>query len=456
MKKNILLVQSFVTLAAFSTTQILSMGKETPQIPHGFVERTDSQPLTKKKHRRKGTQLGQLAQSAEVKKETIAVEQPKDEVTVVAQPTIEAAPAPVVVEQPTAITIGAVTIELPKAEETIQTAAAPEKEAALAQAPAIETITTEKIADAAPATAVVEIAQPVVVLEKDTKEIMTPEEQKQAKMERELAEQRLAQNYSLRTLLVDVTKGQTLKHVEATPKKAAVNPFEQSTLGLETQTKELGWMSSLANSFAKKIKGNAKATLDYLTTDTFEVDNDAHIELLDNAIAECIASKDMESLMLIAQACAEKYPSVKSKKSGDLFDFLSAMYINQVKTAHTTLQILDQKNTTEFNNKSAALKEQIAQLSNTHKAMTADLAKAYEAEIKKEQEKLQNLQSIVLKTSVLLDKANSFKKVTLFPNNPLVVPANSVANVQQPTETVLSGLITRSNLPVIQGQITNQ
>src|SRR5579871_3601925 len=159
------------------------------------------------------------------------------------------------------------------------------------------------------------------------------------------------------------------------PRQAETDILAQSTLGIQTEARGFAFLGRIANSFTSY----KKAVIGFLKNDTFEVDNQDHLAWLDKAIIECDEANDMQSLLFIAQTCEEKYPSIKFSDSSLLFQSLEKKYTQQVQASHQALQGYNQEYTTQYNEQSAALKEQITQLSNTHKALTAQLAQTYEA-----------------------------------------------------------------------------
>lgn len=234
------------------------------------------------------------------------------------------------------------------------------------------------------------------------------------------------------------------------PREQETNTFEKSTLGIQTEARGIAFFGRLANS----LTSYTKAVIGFFSNDTFEVDNQDHLRWLDKAITECTENDDMKSLLFIAQTCEEKYPSIRFSDSSALFKCLQEKYTKQVQASHQALQGYNQEYATKFNEESAALKEQIIQLSNAHGALTLQLAQAYETKIKEEQQKIADLQKFIAGTSVLLNRQDNLKKITLPAQNRLSIPENSVETVRHATDKRLSSLVTNSNLPLIYGPIS--
>lgn len=278
MKKNILLVQSLVTLAAFSSTQIFS-SENTPLIPKGFVERQDSQPLnkTKKKNRRKAAQPATLSQSAEIAKPT-TVEQPKDEVVVIAEPIITA-----------------VAIDLPK-EPTIDTAPAPittelaatvEKDVITANILAVETTTSEKIIEAAPATEVVTETAPSKIPTDDT----------------------IRKNFASMIAAIN----EKAKAAEAKATEDAVLTMDQLSVShyqpVPTIKQGLSW-----SDWAKSKVSSQWFALDAIKAKTFDPQNADHMNGLMAAAEKLVLTGDSEKLQELLNACRENYPNIELKR----------------------------------------------------------------------------------------------------------------------------------------------
>lgn len=234
------------------------------------------------------------------------------------------------------------------------------------------------------------------------------------------------------------------------PREKETNAFEKSTLGIQIEARGIGALTAITNYFSSY----KTSVIGLLSNDTFEVDNQDHLGWLDKAITECTQTNDMESLTLIAKTCEEKYPSIRVSDSSTLFQYLQEKYTKQVEASHNTLHGYNTEHATKFNEESAALKEQIVQLCNTHKALTLKFTQGYEVKVQEEEQKIADLQKLIAGTSALLNRQDNLKKVTLSVKNPLLIPENSIETAQHATEKRLSSLVTNSNLPLIYGPIS--
>lgn len=286
MKKNMFLVQSFVTLAAFSATQILGMSKEAPQIPQGFVERIDSQPLNKKnkKHRSKKVNL---TQSADIKKETDAVPAaPADAITEVASTS-----AP---ETSAATPEIAPASESTPAEPTIEIASAPE-------APATEPEATSSVET----TTALEEAKAIVVRAKVlTEEVIGSNENAIAQMVKIVAEiQKVAAQIETKEAkATEITEQPVVTDLMDQLAASVYNPAPETKQGL-------GWTDWIKSSVSPQW-----FALDAVKAKTFDPENADHMKKLMDAAEKLVLSGDLNGLMDLVNACRANYPNVELKR----------------------------------------------------------------------------------------------------------------------------------------------
>ncbi len=291
---------------------------------------------------------------------------------------------------------------------------------------------------------------------------LSTEEQTQAKHDLEKAKsnsKNLVGFFSVIKTLSDQKSAQEngLRHVEIktttheTPAPAKViqitlsEDLEKSVMS-PSESKGFGFADIIFNT----IRSYRTTIIKLLGNETFEPTNADHKKYFNLALEECATHKDTQSLTQILHLCKEKekYNNLQSSLNhvAPAFNFFADDFATAITASNRALVTYNQECTMQINRASAELHEKLTGLLNDHREKVTAIAKMYNDRVDNEQENYSNKKALLASISALNAKVKSYEHELLFEYT-LQIPTNAVAAIENDTHMKVRRLLTNKNMP---------
>ena len=216
--------------------------------------------------------------------------------------------------------------------------------------------------------------------------------------------------------------------------------------------------NTLTNKFSNAklaVLGATTSVINYLASNSFDPQDASHMDLLHTALLECKERSDLISLEKIItglnkdQYCGVRFSNDNSKT---VFAYLSELYAQQAQKSKAMLDVSNIENAKKLNEESLKFKTQMTALCEAQKNTLISLAKAHDADIKKEQGKLDKIQTLMIGFSQY-NKPIRYAHIGYCKDNGLHDLTNSIEDIRKESEVRLSRVITQGSMPTINTDI---
>lgn len=227
------------------------------------------------------------------------------------------------------------------------------------------------------------------------------------------------------------------------------------TIVVNKEEKGFGIFGSLSYYLGDSIKN----IISYLQTQTFDITNGSHFNLLNEAIKKSIENKDFDSLVLIATLCqsTDEYKNnirISNEIAATAFEFCDTKYKDTINNANNNLQTNYQNSVVQYNNKTIAFAQTINELVKTYQQDIHDISKEYSTLVEKEDLHVVNMNNQLTTVSALNSVVR--EKIKNISNGAfLTFPNNEIIDNKNKSQELFELLNKTSNLPKIEFKEVN-
>ena len=229
------------------------------------------------------------------------------------------------------------------------------------------------------------------------------------------------------------------------------NPLLESVM-LPTEEKDVSFLEWVSYK-TSTAQGHLHQMINYLKKGQFDSTNLTHLNWLDEAVATATKSKDIQSLLTIADLNEKKYanqirisPSIAQSASA----LLNSYYAEQVTTVDQELLKERQKEMIEWNTINAACTKAIYEQIMLYNQNMQSISKKYDAAEKQQLEHISDLQR-KMKAFSVLNREIRQETTDLIKNNQVKMPKHIFATTMKQTEKKLTAIQkTLEEIPSIQ------
>lgn len=457
MKKNILLVNSFLMLPLLTSSLIFSAENLTyAQMAQKGTRLPLAQPLNKSGSQKRKNQNRKREQQVIHTQQIIAVATPTIEET----KTVIELPMPEQNEQQVTPAEQNIAVVAPTIEETVIELPMPEKKMICDTTPA----QSDEVATETAITA--KNVSKYVITELTTVETIHAKSDLAKAQSYHNTIEKLDDFLSvIRSInpqangLRSVETTQATQELSAPAKTIAIEPVEGLEQSVMAPSENKGF--GLSDKLWSALSTYRSTIIRLLTNETFDASNATHTEYFNNALEECANHEDIKSLNQILHLCQkEKYATLQSSFNhvAPAFNLLSKNYAANVTSSNNALVTYNQECVVEMNRASDELHANLAKLLHDHSAKVTKIAQLYNAKVDSEQQSNAEQMTLLASLSTLNAKVKQYENALLF-EYPLSIPTNSVASIEYATHKKVRQVLTHKNMPQAKDgilQLTNK